>query len=141
MRPTLYSAAAATIALLLSCAAAEAAQKWPTSLVGYVGVGQSNETSLTVKVYTQSSTGTCRTIAGVMFDWNSTRIDAIDGFYCPSSGRVSFTRRAPGQQAAFQTYLGNVSETAENVAMAGTFAENANLGALGEYPFGVQSLN
>lgn len=130
----------AALAAVATMGSARAAQQWPASLAGFVGVGQSNETSLTIRIKTQAAAGTCKTITGTMVDLNSTRIDTIDGFYCPGSGRISFLRILPGKSAGFQAYLGNVSEAVSgNVAVAGVFAENSNNGALGEYPFGVQS--
>lgn len=135
------------VAVAVACAimggvpGARAAQQWPASLAGYVGIGQSNETSLTLKILTQGTGALCKTITGTMQDNGSASVTTIDGFYCPYSGHVAFLRIQPGVAYGFQTYSGAVSEqqAGSNIAIAGTFSETSQVNALGEYPFGVQS--
>ena len=122
---------AGAILALASTAAASAAQLWPGSVVG-VWNAQANQSSLTITISSQSASGKCREIAGTILD-NASGVSAnLEGFYCPSSGRVHFTRSDPTSGFTYQDYTGNLSDGGRTLYMGGTFAAD-DVG--GEYAF------
>jgi hypothetical protein len=106
----------------------------PASVVGtWTGVG--NLTAVQVVITAQGTTGTCKAITGTMNNLPFGGASNIQGFYCPSTGRIGFVRKDPTTNVTFQTYSGNLSNTATTLRMAGVFAELAQVGQLGEYNF------
>ena len=104
----------------------------PASIVGQ-WEGFSNLSEITVSIQTQTLPGPCEAITGTMAFSGGT--DNIQGFYCPSSGRISFARNQPSG-LTIQTYSGNVSDAASTEVIAGVFeVVGAGGGRRGEVPF------
>jgi len=114
-------------------AATPAFAAWPNSVVGTWSV-TANQSTLALVVTSQASTGACRAIAGTLDDVPSGQDSTIQGFYCPGTGRIQFLRiNADG--ATFQVYTGNLAGSGATQRMAGTFAQDDPVAALGEYAF------
>jgi hypothetical protein len=130
--------AGAVIGALLGLAAAPAfAATWPTSIVGQWN-GVANQSPVTVVINAETATaGTCDLIAGTLTDNNSTIVNKVSGFYCPTSGRFNFRRKINGTNDTFQVYSGNLNLAAAGqlVRMSGSFNEYAQADALGTYAF------
>jgi hypothetical protein len=99
----------------------------PASVVGNWST-VANQTLITLQIVSQGATGPCRDIAGALGG------SGIEGFYCPSTGRVSFLRKNSANNDTFQVYTGNVGTRGSVDRMAGTFVQATNPGA-GEYNF------
>ncbi len=129
--------AVACLAALLSSTAAMA-QSWPKSVVGsWSAFG--NQSPLALTIATQGTTGNCVAITGTLADTVSGgQTNTIQGFYCPHSGRIQFLRNNQTTGNTFQTYVGNVSMAGTTLRIGGTFAEDDQIGALGEYNFWAQ---
>ncbi len=129
--------AAAGLGALLSASVAQA-QSWPRSVVGtWNAFG--NQSPLVLNITTQGTVGNCPAISGTLADTVSGgQTNNIQGFYCPHSGRIQFLRKDQTTNDTFQTYVGNVSMTGSTLYIGGTFAEDNQIGALGEYNFWAQ---
>jgi hypothetical protein len=130
MNKTLFATAAACLAL----SAGSAMAAWPTSVVGTWNA-MANQSPLTLAITSQGTTGGCRAIAGTIADTVGGQSNTIQGFYCPSSGRLQFLRNNSSTNDTFQVYTANVSITGTHLYIGGTFAEDQQVGALGEYNF------
>lgn len=130
---------AATIALagavLLSAPAAHASS-WPAHVVGTWDM-QADQNSPVLTITSEGTSGKCRSIAGTMSDAATGANGPIIGFYCPSSGRITFLRNDPTTNETFQVFVGNLSDTptaGNQRRMGGTFMEETGPTALlGEY--------
>ena len=127
------------VALLLvaigSALAVAMMASWPQNVVG-TWKGFANQTEVQLVITTQGTTGSCRSITGTFSNLPSGGASNIHGFYCPSTGRVSFVR-TDVDSGAFQSYSANLSDVGRESRMAGTFAELNMAGYLGEYNFAV----
>jgi hypothetical protein len=129
-------AAAAGFAAMLSAGSAMAA--WPPSVLG-VWSALGNQSPLQLDIVTQGNVGDCRAITGTIADTlPGGQSNTIQGFYCPRSGRIQFLRKSVTTNDTFQVYTGNVSMVGTTLYMGGTFAEDDQIGALGEYNFSAQ---
>jgi len=100
---------------LLSMAAANAGH--PPTVAGNWSA-TANQTLGPLVIMQPASPATCKPIQGNIFG------DRIQGFYCPSTGRIVFARLA--QQAGaglvpFQLYQGHVSRNAATNRIGGSF--------------------
>ncbi|HTZ71582.1 MAG TPA: hypothetical protein VMB71_13085 [Acetobacteraceae bacterium] len=129
-----YLSLLAASALSLAATAANAASPWPANVVGTWNA-DANQHSLSIKVTSQASSGECRQLAGSITDTGTGATGGLLGFYCPSTGRISFLRTTSGSNAAFQNYSGNVAMKGRARLMAGVFSENATPVFVGEYGF------
>ncbi len=129
--------AAACLGALLSAAGAHA-QSWPKSVLGtWSAFG--NQSPLALNITTEGTVGNCQAITGTLADTISGgQTSNIQGFYCPRSGRIQFLRNNQTTNDTFQTYVGNVSMSGATLRIGGTFAEDDQVGALGEYNFWAQ---
>jgi hypothetical protein len=61
----------------------------------------------------------------------------IQGFYCPSTGKVTFERKSKANGVTFQNYTAFMAQADGVYAphMGGMFAELVNPNAIGEYSF------
>jgi hypothetical protein len=106
-----------------------AADGWPPRITGNWAV-LGNFASGTLTISSQASSGQCQFIAGTVYG------DAIQGFYCPGSGRIQFVRKINSNNDTVQVWTGNVSQDSTVVHMAGTFTSvDPNGGSPGEYSF------
>jgi hypothetical protein len=108
----------------------------PSSIVG-TWRGVADQTTVSLVITTQGTTGTCKQITGTLNNVSGGGESNIQGFYCPGTGRVSFVRKDVGNNETFQSYSGNVSDTGTTLRMAGVFAELSEVRQLGEYNFAV----
>jgi hypothetical protein len=122
MNKTLFATAAACLAL----SAGSAMAAWPTSVVGTWNA-MANQSPLTLAITSQGTTGGCRAIAGTIAD--------TVGGQSNTSGRLQFLRNNSSTNDTFQVYTANVSITGTHLYIGGTFAEDQQVGALGEYNF------
>ncbi len=117
----------------LLCASAAYADGWPTSVQGSWSAVAAQSTG-TLTITHPTSTLNCQPISGTLFG-NST----IQGFYCPTSGRISFVRvynQGIGNGGAAQYYQGNLSLTGSTLRIGGTQTTfDTAGGSLGEYNF------
>ena len=105
-----------------------AADGWPISVLGTWSVNANNSTGSLV-ITTQGTTGLCRPIGGTIFG------NPIQGFYCPFSGRITFLRKIAATNDTFQVYSANLGQVFGGLPlrMGGTFSSmNATFG---EYNF------
>jgi hypothetical protein len=131
----------ATLAIVAVCAAASAASavtpSWPAKITG-TWKGQSNQTSVVLKITTQAGSGKCQDITGSLQNVGG-GTDTIYGYYCPTSGAVEFRRFSSAFAAAIQVYNGNLNQAnagAPVVFMAGSFGQyELAEGPLGQYSF------
>jgi hypothetical protein len=134
------SLAAAAIGVALSLGSAHASS-WPASVVGTWDMF-ADQNSPVLTITSQGPSGKCRPIAGTMVDPATGANDVIAGFYCPSSGRISFLRTGASNGETYQAYVGNLSDkpTRGNLQrMGGTFAEETGSPtSLGEYEWFAQ---
>ncbi len=125
--------AIAAVGAMLSAGSAMAA--WPASVVGaWSAFG--NQSPLALNITAQGTVGDCNAIVGTIADTVSGgQRNTIQGFYCPHSGRIQFLRKTISTNDTFQVYTGNVSMVGDTLRIGGTFAEDNQVGALGEYNF------
>jgi hypothetical protein len=117
------------VAAQLSAAVAFAA---PPSVVGNWSILANSAFPGQLIVTTQSGGGNCKAITGTVF------ANPITGFYCPTTGRISFLRKIATTNDTFQVYTGNLSNVfaGSPLQMSGTFTVPTVAGGpLGEYPF------
>ncbi len=131
----------AALAIVAACAAASSASAvtptWPAKVVG-VWRGVSNQTSVILKVTSQTGAGKCQDIVGTLQNVGG-GTDDIYGYYCPSSGAIEFRRFSPVFSAAIQVYNGSLNQNfagAPHLLIAGTFSQyELAEGPLGQYSF------
>jgi hypothetical protein len=134
---TKFLMAAAFCGALLSAGSAMAA--WPPSVVG-TWTAFANQSPLQLVITKQGGAGTCKAIVGTIADTvTGGQSNTIQGFYCPSSGRIQFLRKNATNNDTFQVYNANLSMNSTTLYMGGTFAEDDQVGALGEYNFWAQN--
>jgi len=98
------SVAAVAFVPLMFMSIANAAH--PTSVAGsWSAVG--NQTTGKLSISQATSSAVCKAIRGFIFSTNT----AIEGFYCPVTGRIVFVRKT-GAGVPFQLYEGHVSRDA-----------------------------
>jgi hypothetical protein len=101
------------------------ADGWPTSVAGNWSV-VANQTSGTLTITQPASNLNCRAISGTIFG------NPIQGFYCPTSGRLVFVRKN-ANGITTQYYQGNLSQTGAALRIGGSFSSLNN--TFGEYSF------
>ena len=107
------------------------ADNYPESVQGNWAVTANlTNGSLIVTSQGDPTTGKCPAIAGTVFG------DAIQGFYCPGSGRIHFVRKL-SNNATIQAWTGQLSDDATRPRMGGmhTSVDVFFGGNLGEYNF------
>jgi hypothetical protein len=131
---------AAAIAVAASFGPAHASS-WPLSVVGTWDM-LANQNSPVLTITSQGASGKCRPIGGTIVDTATGANDIIIGFYCPSSGRISFLRNNSRTNDTFQVFVGNLSDappSGHERRMGGTFLEETGTAAiLGEYEWFAQ---
>lgn len=101
------------------------ADGWPTSVAGNWSV-VANQSSGTLTITQPTSNLNCRPISGSIFS------NPIQGFYCPSSGRIVFVRKT-SSGVTTQYYQGNLSQTGSTLRIGGSFSSLSD--SYGEYSF------
>jgi hypothetical protein len=123
---------ALAVAVAAQLVAATASAAPPVSVIGNWSI-LGNQSFGQLIVTAQGAAGTCRAIVGTAF------ANPMQGFYCPSTGRIQFLRKNPANNDTIQIYTGNVGDFVAGLPMrmAGTFtSQNTAIGgALGEYNF------
>ena len=94
-----------------------------------------NQSAGVLKVTQGTSPQACKPISGTIYNTNP-----VVGYYCPTTGRLAFTRQTTAATPVSQVWIGNVSDviSGQPNRMGGTFhAVNtgAGSGVLGEYHF------
>ncbi len=104
------------------------ADGWPTSVAGNWSI-VANQSAGTLTITQPASTLNCRPITGSIFG------NPIEGFYCPSSGRIAFSRKI--NNIAAQYYQGNFSQAGAITRIGGNYSSvNSSIGGpIGEYSF------
>ena len=99
---------------------AEAATAASPTFIGGDWKGVSNQTAVTLNIIQFASIGVCKPIGGNM----SGVVNAIQGYYCPVTGRIVFARRTVvgGVLTPFQFYEGHVSRDGVIDRIGGSFA-------------------
>lgn len=137
MKPTLKIITFAVTAALCLTAATASAER-PANLARTAWTLQTNRGLVDLVINTQGGPGApgaanCRGIKGELGDVGV----AIDGWYCPSTGRIHFVHRNLDNDNAVRVFTGNVSDDEGGpLFMAGTVTVLFSVfGDLGEYPF------
>lgn len=81
-----------------------------------------NQNSPVLTITSQGVSGKCRPIGGTIVDADTGANDIITGFYCPSSGRISFLRNNSTTNVTFQVFVGDLSDAPPSVT-SGEWAE------------------
>lgn len=116
------------------CGSAAYADGWPTNIQGSWSVSASQSNSAIVSITQNVSSLNCQDISGTIEAQVGWGASTIKGFYCPTSGRISFVRIYNG--TSIQSFQGNLSPTGSNLYIAGTFSVlDTQGGSLGEYNF------
>ena len=76
-----------------------------------------NQSAHTINISSQGTISWCKKIAGTI------STDKIQGFYCPTTGRIVFLRIYAVSNDTSQVYDGNLAEVGATDRMGGTFAE------------------
>lgn len=128
MRTRTWTGALAAL-LLAAGAALAAAPKYPASVAGTWNVSANGFTG-TMQLQQAGGKNLCRAVTGTFFG-----AEPVSGFYCPSTGRLVFSRNGNGvTQQVFQAQLGRVAQG--KPILAGSFAAvRSQGGAPGEYAF------
>src|SRR5689334_22674752 len=94
--------AAMAVAVLLSGTAF--ADGWPSSVAGTWSVlGNHSGGSLALTQFAGAAGSLCKPIRGTIYG-----VDAVEGFYCPGSGRIAFMRYAGQTTTPKQYWSGNL---------------------------------
>jgi hypothetical protein len=117
MKKFLALLSASGIAAVLASGAAQA-QSYPASVVGTWTILANNTQPFTLTVQAQSSDAPCAQITGVLGATN----DTLLGYYCPTTGAVSFERNSSQTGVTFQVYTGSLSWGSGTPQMTGSFA-------------------
>jgi len=120
---------AAAAAMTLVAGGAAMAQAYPTGIVGTWTIKANNTHPFTFTVSSQSTDSPCAQIAGTM------STDTIAGYYCPTTGAVSFLRNSGSSGATFQVFTGNLSSAAKKTYLTGSFSNFAGGDDTGSYGF------
>lgn len=119
------------------------ADGWPASVTGIWSViANQSAGALAITQYAGAAGSQCKPIRGTVYG-----VDAVEGYYCPGSGRIAFLRKR-GLTATAQTmqfWSGNLSQVGAVLRIGGTFhtGPHNNVagtlgGSLGEYSFQAQ---
>jgi hypothetical protein len=130
----------AMCALALLAAPSAFADGWPGSVTGHWSVlGNQSAGILAINQFAGLAGSQCKPIRGTIYG-----VDAIEGFYCPGSGRISFLRYNGMTTSPKQHWSGNLSQLVPGARLyiGGSFAtfDHNNVsgtsgGSLGEYNF------
>lgn len=114
------------------------ADGWPASVAGnWSVIGNQATGTLSITQYAGAAGSQCKPIRGTIYG-----VDVVEGFYCPSSGRISFLRYVQRTTTPMQYWSGNLSQDGTPLRIGGSFAVFAHNnvlgttgGSLGEYNF------
>jgi hypothetical protein len=130
----------AVVSLALLAAPSAFADGWPASVTGtWTVVGNQSVGSLAINQFAGAAGSQCKPIRGTIYN-----VDAVEGFYCPGSGRISFLRYDGNTLVPKQHWSGNLSQlvAGQPLRIGGLFAtfDHNNVvgalgGSLGEYNF------
>jgi hypothetical protein len=137
MKPFFNTIAFALATAALSAAGTAVAER-PANLAGTTWTLQTNRDAVQLVVTGQGGAGapgaaTCRSIFADLGN-----VAHIDGWYCPSTGRIHFVHKNKGSGNAVRVFTGNVSDDVigQTLYMSGTMTVlDAVFGDLGEYNF------
>lgn len=132
---SIFSIAVATALFVL---AGSASAERPANLGGTTWTLQTNRDAVQLVITSQAGPGapgaeTCRHINGDIGN-----VAHIQGWYCPSTGRIHFVHKNLGSGNAVRVFTGNVSDDVigQPLYMSGTMTVLAiAFGDLGEYNF------
>jgi hypothetical protein len=127
------------IAILASLPLGQAASAntFPPNIVANYALF-ANQTLLTLNITSQGSTGTCQMIEGQITPQPADgTFDPIVGYYCRSTGLISFLRNSGGNGATYQVYTGQISAAPQlsSSVIGGSFASFGGGNANGPYQF------
>jgi hypothetical protein len=127
---------AAAVVLFGAASSAEVARAdgWPLNIGNTTWSMRANQTTTTLSIVSQVAVGNCQTITGAVFGV------AMEGFYCPGSGRIGFVRKATAQQssAPVQYFEGQLSQDGGTDFIAGKMAIWTQGAQPGLYNFSAQ---
>src|SRR5437868_3342549 len=131
------STVGACAAVLLASTVAFA-DGWPASVAGaWQVIGNQSAGTLALTQYAGAAGSQCKPLRGTIYG-----SDAVEGFYCPGSGRISFARYTGNSTAPKQYWSGNLSQVGNVLRIGGAFSafvhnnvSGTGGGSLGEYNF------
>lgn len=146
MKARLMTSVWAACAGLFLTAGTALADGWPATAAGnWSVVGNHHVGALQINQFPGAPGSQCKPIRGVIYG-----ADAIEGFYCPGSGRIAFVRFIGNTNNPKQHWMGNLSQNPTHAdprrRIGGTFTatDHNNVagvvgGSLGEYNFSATS--
>jgi len=135
MKKLLCGLAAVSASLLMSGAASAAT--FPPNVVADWALF-ANQVLLDMTITSQGTTGTCPQIAGsIGTEPPDGPREAIVGYYCPSTGLISFLRNSSANGATYQVYTGQISSAPQlsSSLLGGSFASFEGGNHNGPYQF------
>jgi hypothetical protein len=114
---------------------ADSALAYPSNLIG-VWTLEANLTELDLTIFSQGSGPSCVAIEGFISPHGSTKSDSnVQGYYCPTTGAISFLRKKKVSNNTFQVYSGALDGgSGPHDFMSGIFTSYDPSGP-GEYSF------
>lgn len=100
----LLLAAAGSIAAAVPATAAT----YPASVVGGPWSWNANQSTVAVTITSQSTIGVCQQILGNMQVVGTSNVADMQGYYCPSTGRISMLRKDPKTEVTYQVWSGQL---------------------------------
>jgi hypothetical protein len=137
MYTTRFACAAAVAAAVLT--ATSGALAYPNTIIGKWLLEANVTASVTTNdltIFQQSGGAVCQTIEGFITPHGkNTPQQPIQGYYCPTTGAVSFLRKNKLTNDTFQVFTGSLNASASSpMLMSGIFSAYTSSGA-GEFPF------
>lgn len=130
MKNALFLLGAAGLSTMFATGAAFA---YPASVTGfYFGSANTNAgQNISFDISTQGTVGACQQVVGTFGN------DNISGFYCPTTGEISFLRSTSDLGITYQVFDGQLSDVAQNGSfnISGVFQSFAGGNNNGAFPF------
>jgi hypothetical protein len=125
------------IAGSIAAAAPAMAATYPASVVGGPWTWGANQSQVVVTIRSQATGAVCEQILGTMQAAGTANIADVQGYYCPSTGRISMLRKDHASQATYQVFSGQVDAvpTLSQAYVGGTFLSISTGFNAGEFSF------
>jgi hypothetical protein len=121
----------------IAAAAPAFAAQYPASVVGGPWTWNANQSQVVVTISSQASGAVCDQIIGTMQAAGTSNVADIQGYYCPTTGRISMLRKDHASQATYQVFSGQLdaTPTLSQAYIGGTFLSISTGPTAGEFSF------
>ncbi len=121
----------------IAAAAPAMAAQYPASVVGGPWTWSANQSNVVVTITSQTGSGVCQQILGTMQAAGTSNVADLQGYYCPSTGRISMLRKDHPSQATYQVWSGQLdaTPTLSQAYAGGTFLSIGTGFFAGEFDF------